>query len=183
MCASILIQGWHGYTEAWPSEVESLQLVSPSNCSDGASSTSTQVSYQFLSYALSHAFNHAKFQENGATFQEHVDRSGMVVSFVMIIHNISLADLQSVYALVCLIICLVGVTVRHTIKVMHMFERTFLLLWPCRYTMYWPTRLQRIMLHDFSMTSEFRCRVNVYTQPADGVDGTPHPIVCFRWDL
>ena len=25
--------------------------------------------------------------------------------------------------------------------------------------------------------------VTVYTQPADGVDGTPHPIVCFRWDL
>ena len=32
VCASILIQGWHGYTEAWPSEVGSLQIWYQSTC-------------------------------------------------------------------------------------------------------------------------------------------------------
>ena len=27
---------------------------------------------------------------------------------------------------------------------------------------------------------ELRCKVTVYTQLVVGVDGTPHPIICFR---
>ena len=32
----------------------------------------------------------------------------------------------------------------------------------------------------FLLTSKSRYRVMVYTQPDNGVDGTPHPIICFR---
>ena len=52
------------------------------------------------------------------------------------------------------------------------------------HSMYWPTRLQRLMLQICSFRRvRVRYRVTVYTQPADGVDGTPHPFDCFRWVL
>ena len=60
----------------------------------------------------------------------------------------------------------------------------FLLLWSCRY-------IQCTDLHGCNISC---CRyffrrvrlwymVTVYTQLADGVDGTPHPTICFRCDL
>ena len=52
------------------------------------------------------------------------------------------------------------------------------------HSMYWPTWLQRLMLQIcFFQRVRVRYRVMVYTQPADGVDGTPHPFDCFRWVL